>query len=287
MSFAETVALGAIAGFTIYLGLPLGRMRFLDDRLRVSLAMFSVGILAFIFMDVTKHGEQILETALGRFKDHTVSFGHMLGLFALLTVGFTIGTAGISAVERRLRTRRNRPAPVAGGEASVVLDPSQVARAREGAYDARQRALQTGMVIAVAIGLHNFAEGLAIGVSAKSGAIGLATVLVIGFGLHNATEGFGIVGPLGGVRPSWRWLGLAGLIGGGPTFLGTIVGYQVHSDPLELMFYALAGGAILYVIGEIWTGMRRYGHHTLGLYMIAAGFLVGVATDLVVAYGGG
>ena len=85
------------------------------------------------------------------------------------------------------------------------------------------------MVIAMAIGLHNFAEGLAIGVSAKTGAIGLATVLVIGFGLHNATEGFGIVGPLGAVRPSWRWLGLAGLIGGGPTFLGTIVGYQVNS----------------------------------------------------------
>jgi ZIP family zinc transporter len=139
----------------------------------------------------------------------------------------------------------------------------------------------------VAIGLHNFAEGLAIGVSAKAGAIGLATVLVIGFGLHNSTEGFGIVGPLGDMRPSWGWLGLAGLIAGGPTFLGTIVGYQVDSTPLELAFYALAGGAILYVMGEIWTGMRRYGHHALGLYLLAAGFLVGVATDLVVAYGGG
>jgi hypothetical protein len=41
------------------------------------------------------------------------------------------------------------------------------------------------------------------------------------------------------------------------------------------------------VIGEIWTGVRRYGHHTLGLSLLALGFLVGVATDLVVAYGGG
>jgi len=287
MSFGETIALGAIAGFTIYIGLPVGRMRTVSDQLRVSLAMFSVGILAFIFMDVTRHGEEILETALSQFKHHTTGFGHVLGLFALLALGFTIGTAGISAVERRLRARRSRPAPLAGGEAEAVLNPAQVARAQTGAGDAERRALQTGMVIAMAIGLHNFAEGLAIGVSAKTGAIGLATVLVIGFGLHNATEGFGIVGPLGAVRPSWRWLGLAGLIGGGPTFLGTIVGYQVNSAPLELMFYALAGGAILYVIGEIWTGMRRYGHHTLGLYLIAGGFLVGVATDLVVSYGGG
>jgi ZIP family zinc transporter len=287
MTFSETVGLGAIAGFAIYFGLPMGRMHWVGDRVRVCLAMFSVGILAFIFMDVTKHGEAILETTLDQFRHDSASFGHVLGLFALLVAGFIVGTAGISAAERRLRSRRSTPAPIAGGELTAALAADQVAHAQEGAEAARRRALQTGMVIATAIGLHNFAEGLAIGVSAKAGAISLATVLIIGFGLHNATEGFGIVGPLGAIRPSWSWLGAAGLVGGGPTVLGTIVGYQVKSEPLELMFYALAGGAVLYVIGEIWTGMRRYGHRTLGLYLIAAGFLVGVATDLIVSYGGG
>jgi ZIP family zinc transporter len=287
MSFAETAVLGAIAGFTIYIGLPLGRMESVSDRMRVALAMFSVGILAFIFMDVTTHGQEIVSDALSSFKDHHDSFGHVLGLFALLAVGFTVGVAGISAVERRLRGRPPPP-PIAGGATSeAALARPGLASTDAVVEEARRRALHTGMVIAIAIGLHNFAEGLAIGVSAKTGAIGLATVLIIGFGLHNATEGFGIVGPLGSVRPTWKWLGLAGLIGGGPTFLGTLVGYQVSSDPLELLFYALAGGAVLYVIGEIWNGMRRYGHRTLGLYMISAGFLLGVATDLVVGYGGG
>ena len=152
---------------------------------------------------------------------------------------------------------------------------------------ARRRALQTGLAIAAAIGLHNFAEGLAIGVSARAGEISLATVLIVGFALHNATEGFGIIGPLGNVRPSWRWLGLAGLIGGGPVFLGSVVGYNVTSEPLELAFYALAGGAILYVIGEVWQGMRRYGHRELGLAMLSIGLMVAVLTDMVVAYGGG
>jgi len=151
----------------------------------------------------------------------------------------------------------------------------------------RAQALRTGMTIAGAIGLHNFAEGLAIGVSAGAGEIGLATVLIVGFALHNATEGFGIVGPLGDVRPSWRWLAVAGLVGGGPTFIGSIVGYNVTSEPLELAFYAVAGGAILYVIGEVWNGMRRFGHRELGLWLLSAGFIVGIATDLVVVYGGG
>ncbi len=75
------------------------------------------------------------------------------------------------------------------------------------------------MMIAIGIGLHNFAEGLAIGSSAARGALQLAVLLVIGFGLHNATEGFGIVAPMAaqGRRPSWRYLLLLGLIGGGPT----------------------------------------------------------------------
>jgi ZIP family zinc transporter len=169
---------------------------------------------------------------------------------------------------------------------ATVDAPEADALARE-LDAAHRRALRTGLTIAAAIGVHNFAEGLAIGVSARAGAISLATVLIVGFALHNATEGFGIVGPLGDVTPSWRWLGLAGLIGGAPTFLGSLVGYAVTSRTLELAFYAVAGGAILYVIGEVWNGMRRHGHRELGLVMLTAGFLVGVVTDLLITYGGG
>ena len=38
---------------------------------------------------------------------------------------------------------------------------------------------------------------------------------------------------------------------------------------------------------EIWSGVRRQGYVELGLYLLGAGFLLGIATDLVVAYGGG
>jgi ZIP family zinc transporter len=285
MSLGETIALGALAGFTIYLGLPVGRLKVLSPGVRVGLAMFAVGILAFIFVDVLAHGFEIVERALDDFKDDKESFASVVGLAALLIGGFGVGSAGLGLLERRLRPHRPPP-PMAGGssavEAATLAPPVAVQRST-----ARQRALQTGLVIAVAIGLHNFAEGLAIGVSARSGEVSLATVLIVGFALHNATEGFGIVGPLGDVVPSWRWLLGVGLIAGGPTLLGSIVGYQVTSEPLELAFYALAAGAIFYVIGEIWSAMRRYGRRELGLLMVTAGFAAGVVTDLVVAYGGG
>jgi ZIP family zinc transporter len=280
MSFSETVLLGALAGFTIFLGLPVGRLQKLGSRTRVALAMFSVGVLVFLLVDVLAHGFEIAEGAVEEFKDGDGSFVHAAGLTLLLLGGFALGSAGLGISERRMRAR-NTP-PIAGGATNTLAaDDQSIVDA------ARSQALRTGLVIAAAIGLHNFAEGLAIGVSAQSGEIGLATVLIIGFALHNATEGFGIVGPLGDVRPSWRWLALAGVIGGAPTFLGSMIGYSVTSEPLELAFYALAGGAILYVVGEIWHGMRRYGHREVGLILLACGFSVGVITDFVVVYGGG
>jgi ZIP family zinc transporter len=99
---------------------------------------------------------------------------------------------------------------------------------RRSAIRAWPAARRMALLIAVGIGLHNFGEGLAIGGSAAKGEIALATVLVMGFALHNATEGFGIVAPLAaaGDRAGWGFLLLMGLIGGGPTFLGTAVGWQ-------------------------------------------------------------
>ncbi len=286
MSFAQTVALGALAGLTIYLGLPVGRLQLLSSWARVALAMFSVGVLAFIFVDVLSNGISIVDGAMTAVKHHHQSVAYLIWLVVLMGVGFAAGSAGLALLERRMRPVRPVGPPIAGGSSAAALTVSEADALALERDVARRRALRTGLTIAAAIGVHNFAEGLAIGVSARAGAISLATVLIIGFALHNATEGFGIVGPLGDVRPSWRWLGLAGLIGGGPTFLGSIVGYGVTSHPLELAFYAAAGGAILYVIGEVWNGMRRLGHRELGLLMVTAGFLVGVVTDLIVAYGG-
>ena len=286
MTFGETVTLGALAGATIFLGLPLARLGTLTARARVALAMFAVGILAFLFVDVFEHAFGIAEQSVNGWKAGDASFGDMSWRLLLLIGGFGAGLAGLAMGEAQLLRRREHVPPMMGG-ATQELSHGQIQASALAAAAARSRALWTGMTIAVAIGLHNFAEGLAIGVSSRAGEMSLATVLIVGFALHNATEGFGIVGPLGNVRPTWRWLALAGLVGGGPTFLGTLLGWRVTSQPLELLFYALAGGAILYVIGEIWTAMRRHGHRELGLWMLTAGFLAGLLTDLVVVYGGG
>ena len=276
----QTLVLGAVAGATIVLGLPLGRVRAPRPALRQFLNALAIGILGFLLWDVLSGAFEPVDGALADLHEQTAGIGPVFGYGLLFFGGLTLGLMGLVYYERWLGRRRSAATHRTLSAAAVTDRP-------ERGVAAWSVARQTALLIAVGIGLHNFGEGLAIGGSAATGAIGLATVLVIGFALHNATEGFGIVGPLGDVKPSWRWLALAGLIGGGPTFIGSMVGYNVTSQPLELLFYAVAGGAILYVIGEIWHGMRRYGHRERGLVLLCAGFTAGVLTDLVVAYGGG
>jgi ZIP family zinc transporter len=285
VSFAETVLLGGLAGFTIYLGLPFGRLSLVSGRARVGLAMFAVGVLAFLFAEVLVYGFELVEHSVEAYEEGAQGIGEPVGLILLFAGGFAAGSAGLAMVESWIRSRREPGSPMAGGAPDAVT--VEQAATLSASSSARRRALSTGMAIAAAIGLHNFAEGLAIGVSAGTGEIGLAMVLIVGFALHNATEGFGIIGPLGDVRPSWRWLAVAGLVGGGPVFLGAMAGYGVTSEPLELAFYALSAGAILYVVGEVWTGVRRLGHREFGLWMLVAGLLVAALTDLVIVYGGG
>jgi len=252
MNFGQIVLLGAIAGFTIYLGLPIGRIRKIPDKTRSFLSMISAGILLFLFFDIFLQISEPIEAALTGAK-----YNEFWSLLVILFAGFGAGSLGLIAFERGFTQFR--------AAADQGVSPVRLA-----------------LMIATGIGLHNFSEGLAIGQSAGRGEIAFATVLIIGFGLHNATEGFGIVGPLaGGERPSWGFLGLVGLIGGAPTFLGTIVGYFFTSTPMSVLFLSLAAGALVYILGELFHINRRPGTKFsagLGLFI---GFMFAFLTDLI------
>ena len=149
-------------------------------------------------------------------------------------------------------------------------------------------AYKLSTMIAIGIGAHNFSEGLAIGQSYISGAIGLAILLIIGFGSHNATEGFGIAGPLTGLvrKPRIRFLIMAGLIGGGPTFVGTIVGSFWNSTIAYVLFLSMAGGALVYVSMLMYNSGRRQTTNNIMMVGIFVGLCAGFVTDLIVTLGG-
>src|SRR5438034_6055725 len=184
MPMWRVVILGAVAGFTIYLGLPVARCRQRTPGPQSLLTALALGVLLFLVWDILSKALEPIEVAMKQAmkSDQWAQFAL---LAAMLAIGLVVGLVGL-----------------------VLFDAAAVRRSAGPRTPA-----QLALMIATGLGLHNFSEGLAIGQGAAAGAIGFAVILIIGFGLHNITEGFAVAAPLAvaGETPSWPFLGLAGL----------------------------------------------------------------------------
>lgn len=248
---SANILLGAIAAVSLFLGLPVARWRGASERSRGMLALVSAGVLLFLIIEVGYGAMRAVQVSAkaGEIRDAT-----QLGL--VFFIGFSTGLIGLSWLEEWRDKRRQSG-----------TNPLEVAT-----------------VIAIGLGLYNFAEGLAIGHLFAGDAVRLGTLLVIGLALHNATEGLSIAGPLVGLDVSWGRLLSLGLISGVPTALGAILSLWV-SPLIELFFLSVATGSLIYVTRELF----RIRFKTLGaigaMTAVAAGFFIGFGTELVVQLG--
>ncbi|MDE1815851.1 MAG: ZIP family metal transporter [Thaumarchaeota archaeon] len=280
MDYWQLITLGAIAGFTIFLGLPLAIMKNLSAKKKGFLNAIALGILVFLIIDVFSHGyESASDAATTAFAGKS-SVGYAIIDFVALFGGIAIGMLGLAWFEHKTMTKN---VPQILSLESIQKGDDHL---RQSFHDTN--AYRLAMMIAVGIGAHNFSEGLAIGQSYAANEIGLAILLIIGFGAHNTTEGFGIAGPLTGVlkKPTAKFLLLAGLVGGGPTFVGTVLGSLVFSNIAYILFLSIAGGALIYVSMLMYNAGRKQTTNNVLMLGIFVGVCTGFATDLIVTLGG-
>ena len=297
MSLMSTMLLGFIAGVTILLGLPVGRLRSPAPTLRALLNATAIGVLLFLVWDVLSAAWAPIDNALTSAHGGKGGLDVAAGYGVLFAAGLAAGLLSLVYYEnwmgRQLsRTKASSMIPGRRGPGAMSVSELQARRpSRMATWSAARR---LSLMIAVGIGLHNFAEGLAIGQSAASGELALALLLVIGFGLHNATEGFGIVAPLAGDigpdgnmrRPSWGFLLAMGAIGGGPTFLGTLVGHEFTSEVVSVLFLTLAAGSILYVVTQLVGVAAKTRRPDILAYGLLLGLFAGFLTDAIVTAAG-
>lgn len=226
-------------------------MQSMSTRWLHAVLAFSAGILLFLAIDAGFEAFELVESVPGMYEGPA--------LIALGVFGALFSVQAISA------WRSGRAA--AGSE-----------RASSG--------LWVAYLVALGIGLHNLAEGLAIGSSFALGRVSLGAFLVIGFMLHNVTEGPAVVAPVArGERPHPGHFLALGVLAGAPVILGGWIGSLAFSPTLGAFFLAVGVGAILQVIWELYGMVDRQGRPgtALNYSALLVGLVVMYATDLLVA----
>ena len=162
MSTAQIFVLGAIAGLTIFLGLPLARVEKSTPRLHAALSGLAAGILIFLLWDILAHGLAPVEEALEESVEGGGSWADFAGYAALLAGGVVVGLMSLVYYDRWIKLRRKSDF-VGPGAAAIdeFASPSLLERLTP--------AHRLAFLIAIGIGLHNFAEGLAIGQAGAAG----------------------------------------------------------------------------------------------------------------------
>src|SRR5213076_585222 len=211
MNQGAAIGLGAIAGATIFLGLPVARMHGLPKPVQGFLNAFATGILVFLLWDIVSHAAGPVEAAITQ--GHRGPFAAMAVIFA---VGIAVGLLGLVYFNRTVFSHLRHE-------------------------HANPSARSLSLAIATGLGLHNLSEGLAIGESAHVGAIAFTGVLA---------------------------------------FLGTWIGFLASSTYFSIAFLAVAAGALLYVLNELFSLGRKISTPPTFAWGLLLGFLTAFATDL-------
>lgn len=225
-------------------------MQTMSDRALHAVLVFAAGVLGFLAFDAGFESLELANSVPGVYEGKLLVVGSVLG--ALLLV------QAISA------WRKNRIAESEGTASGLWV----------------------GYLVAVSIGLHNLAEGLAIGSSFALGHAALGTFLVIGFMLHNVTEGPAVVAPMANEsRPPLYHFAVLGIIAGAPVIFGGWIGSFAYTPTLGAIFLAIGVGAILQVNWEIAGIVRDQGGRlasATNLLAFLVGFAVMYVTDIFV-----
>lgn len=275
IDYSQLLLLGAIAGFTIFLGIPFALLP-ARQKAKSFLNAIAIGIIIFILFDVLEHAWEKVSTELkNEFSSGTSLINGSILLVTML-LGIALGLIALAFYQDKYMTKNS------------LIDPLLKANSSNKSIIQKDNSKRLAMMVAIGIGVHNLSEGLAIGQSYASNEISLALLLIIGFGAHNATEGFGIIGPLAGnqEKPSFLFLLKLGLIGGGPTFLGTLIGSFFISNIANVLFLSLAGGALIFVIILMNSSVSKNIKMPLLMTGIFIGLSAGFLTDLIISLAG-
>lgn len=257
-------ALTTLAGLATGIGGALGFfVRRTNTRALTFLLGLSAGVMIFI---------SFAELFASAQADLAALYGNVRGKLVALAAFF--GGIGVAVLIDRLVPEEENPHEAHGVE--ELSDAAAAARVPAGTMR------RSGVLFMLAIGVHNFPEGMATFAAGLSG-LELGIPIAIAVALHNIPEGITVSVPIfyatGSRRKAFWYSFLAGLAEPVGAAVGMAVLFPFLSPALlSVLFAAVAGIMVFISFDELLPMSERWGHHHLSIYGIIVGMLVMGAT---------
>ena len=236
---------------------------------------FSAGVMIYIsFME-------LMPEALGMLSEN---FSPRMSNIYML-IAFFSGTSFIALIDFLIPEDEN---------------PHEIHRVEE--LSGQQRLHRTGILMALAISIHNFPEGLATFASAL-GNIDIAIPIVIAIAIHNIPEGIAVSVPIyqatGSHKKAFWYSLLSGicllytsdaadersLLSGMAEPVGALIGFlfllPFWTPTIHALLLAFVSGIMVFIsFDELLPGAEKYGHHHYGIGGVITGMAVMAASLL-------
>ncbi|MGL5439346.1 MAG: zinc transporter ZupT [Filifactoraceae bacterium] len=159
-------------------------------------------------------------------------------------------------------------------------NPHEVKKVEEGSMSGvnKNSLMRTGVFTALAIGIHNFPEGLATFVSALQEPT-LAIPIVVAIAIHNIPEGIAVSVPIYYATGDKKKAFLYSFASGLSEPIGALLGYLILLPIMNevvygILFAGVAGIMVFISLDELLPSAREYGEHHLSIYGLVAGMAV-------------
>lgn len=254
VAFALTLG----AGLATSLGGLLGVFGKVGNTKLLSLGLgFSAGVMVYISLfEILPKGRDALVAVHGEVPGNWV-----------MVLGFFGGIALIAVIDQLV------PASVNPHEPGLITETHR-----------KHMLLRTGLMTALALGLHNFPEGFANFVAGLQSPE-IAVAVAVAIALHNIPEGLAVAVPVyhatGSRRKALWWSSMSGLAEPVGALIGYLLLFPFMSDTLlGVVFAGIAGIMVFISLDELLPAAEEYGAHHLAIYGVVAGMAV-MAVSLV------
>ena len=250
-------------GLTLFAGLSTGigsAMAFFAKKtntrfLSISLG-FSAGVMIYVsFVEIFFKAKESLTDALGNTQGTWIT-----------VIAFFGGMLLITLVDKFIPSVEN---PHEMHSIEEMNDPSKIKSAK---------LMRMGTLTALAIGIHNFPEGLATFTAAVQDPK-LGIMIAVAIAIHNIPEGIAVSIPVDYATGDKKKAFTLSFLSGLAEPIGAIIGYLILMPFMSptvfgILFAGVAGIMVFISLDELLPAAREYGEHHLSIYGLIGGMVV-------------